>query len=366
MKRLFASIITLIILLVGCTSSAKPAENGTTNSSGITLDQALMEAASRIEDRIPAGSKIAALNFNSPYDKFSSYVLDELTANLVDSGTLTVVDRKEIDLIRSEYNFEYSGEVADDSIQAVGRMLGAQSIISGYLTDMGGFYRIVVRVLNVQNASVDVQYRANVVNDAVMTALLTGGKTPATAGAQATPASQTQAAQAIPAPPASTSYRVGDTGPAGGIIFYDKGSNSGGWRYLEAAPVEAEFQAVWTVRRTPVDGTQANIGSGRKNTQLIVETFRQTSGEWDTAAQKAVDLVFNGFNDWFLPSRAELDQMYGNLKRKNLGEFKNEWYWASSMSGDYSDRQDFSEGRLDNGNSTYKYYVRPIRQVPGV
>jgi hypothetical protein len=40
-------------------------------------------------------------------------------------------------------------------------------------------------------------------------------------------------------------YKIGDTGPAGGFIFYDKGYNSGGWRYLEAAPVEAEFQTVW-------------------------------------------------------------------------------------------------------------------------
>ena len=60
------------------------------------------------------------------------------------------------------------------------------------------------------------------------------------------------------------------------------------------------------------------IGSGKRNTQLIVETFKQTSGEWDTAAQKADDLVFNGFDDWLILSSVELDQMYGNLKRKNL------------------------------------------------
>ena len=31
-------------------------------------------------------------------------------------------------------------------------------------------------------------------------------------------------------------YSIGDTGPAGGIVFYDKGSYSDGWRYMEAAP----------------------------------------------------------------------------------------------------------------------------------
>jgi hypothetical protein len=59
---------------------------------------------------------------------------------------------------------------------------------------MGGFYRIVIRVLNVQNASVEVQYRANIVSDSITTALLTGGEvTVAASNPQRTPTAQTQA-----------------------------------------------------------------------------------------------------------------------------------------------------------------------------
>ena len=185
-------------------------------------------------------------------------------------------------------------------------------------------------------------------------------------GATSTIPAQSSAPSTPVAPPAPQTYKIGDTGPAGGLIFYDKKNNSGGWRYLEAAPEEAEFEVPWTIRSTQVDGLQETIGSGRRNTQLIVEKFRQTSGEWDTAAQKCDDLEFNGFGDWFLPSKAELDQMYGNLKRRNLGDFKNESYWSSSTNGSSPYQQSFGTGEIrDAWWKTDRRHVRPIRQVPG-
>jgi len=165
---------------------------------------------------------------------------------------------------------------------------------------------------------------------------------------------------------APKALKIGDKGPAGGYIFYDKGNNNGGWRYLEAAPAEAEFQAVWSVRYTNVENTQAGLGFGKRNTQLIVDLFAKTSGEWDTAAQKCAELDFGGFKDWFLPSRDELDQMYGNLKRRNLGEFKNGWYHSSSLSSSYSVmQQSFETGRQVTDSRSDRCYVRPVRQVPG-
>jgi TolB-like protein len=140
----------------------------------IPLDRAIKEAAENMEARVAAKSKIALINFTSPSVQFSDYALEELTANLVHSGHLLVVDRKEINLIRGELNFQYSGEVDEGSMQALGHMLGAQYIVSGSLADIGGTYRIVFRVLNVQTAVVEVQYRTNIANDRVVTALLGG------------------------------------------------------------------------------------------------------------------------------------------------------------------------------------------------
>jgi hypothetical protein len=49
------------------------------------------------------------------------------------------------------------------------------------------------------------------------------------------------------------------------------------------------------------------------------------------AASECNDLVLNGYNDWYLPSRDELVLMYQNLKTQSLGNFSNDWYWSSSQ-----------------------------------
>ncbi|WP_461257134.1 CsgG/HfaB family protein [Treponema sp. R80B11-R83G3] len=356
----------VVFVALGLACASKP-EQVASSGGMITLDQALKDASTRIDERVAAKTKIAPLNFNSPHDKFSSYVLDEVTANLVDSGKLTVVDRKEVELIRGEFNFQLSGEVGDDSMQQLGRMLGAQSIISGSLTDMGGFYRIVIRVLNVQNASVEVQYRANITSDNVMAALLTGGKTAVAASAtQRTPASSTaQAPAAIPVQttpaPAPKTYNIGDKGPAGGIIFYDKFSTAGGWRYLEAAPKETEQKFPWG--DIGLDGTSAALGDGKRNTELIVRKLQEK--KIGGAAQYCDDLEYGGYTDWFLPSRDELNLMYQNLKEMKLGDFRNDIYLSSLQSGFqgwYCLGQNFRDGsQNDSTEKKTSFWVRAVR-----
>ena len=428
---MFLGLIVAIMAMAGCAGGAKPVKNPTESpaesSSLLSLDQALKEASNRIDERITAGSKIAPLNFNSPHDKFSDYVLEELTANLVESRKLTVVDRREIDLIRNEFDFQFSGDVGDDSMQQIGQMLGAQAIISGNFTDMGGFIRIMIRVLNVQNASVEVQYRANIVSDAVTMALLTGGRRnvaavaprQATSGgstATQTPTTTAQTQTQVQSYTAQTAnptiaievtvksggklyfqdkevatlwdndsytipidgpgtytlkmvfadhtetrsvtitsrgitkvslgsvYTVGSIGPASGIIFYDKGSYSEGWRYLEAHT--ADFTGVqWGANGTAIGGTMAGLGDGKRNTELIIGRLNR-SGEENRAAQLAAILKIGGFTDWYLPSRDELDLMYKNLKQRERGNFSDVWYWSSSESdSSRSWVQHFGDGR---------------------
>ncbi|MDR1626101.1 MAG: caspase family protein, partial [Spirochaetia bacterium] len=138
-----------------------------------------------------------------------------------------------------------------------------------------------------------------------------------------------------PAQPQSTAkvYKIGDIGPAGGWVFHDKGSYSDGWRYLEAAPRDAG-KAGWGLRGKDLAGTGTAVGTGKRNTQLILEALRQ-SGETGKAAQLCAAFEAAGFKGWFLPSRDELVLMYKNLKARDLGNLSY-MYWSSSQRGSNS------------------------------
>jgi len=92
-------------------------------------------------------------------------------------------------------------------------------------------------------------------------------------------------------------------------------------------------------------------------------------GETGKAAQLCANLNFDGYKDWFLPSKDELDLMYKNLKQKGLGGFKTvkdqtNWthqYWSSSQNlSNIAWGQYFSDG---GQYSASKYVTHSIRAV---
>ena len=154
---------------------------------------------------------------------------------------------------------------------------------------------------------------------------------------------------------------IGREGPAGGIIFYDKGSYSDGWRFLEAAPVNYEFLAEWGANTKDITGTKTTIGAGKENTRIIVK-YLNTKGEKDKAAQRCVALNINGFNDWFLPSKYELDLLYNSIINKGLGDYSGTYYWSSSQNYSYyAWYQCFINGDQRSIYKNYNYKVRAIR-----
>jgi hypothetical protein len=163
-------------------------------------------------------------------------------------------------------------------------------------------------------------------------------------------------------------YFLRDAGPAGGLVFYDKGSYSNGWRYLEAAPNNwnggtADPTITWQNPRVSIGSSAQGIeiGTGKANTVAIVN-WLNTNGQGGRAAQVVNSLIIGGFGDWFLPSKAELNQMYLNLHSYGVGGFVMGSYWSSSEDDiDNAWNQSFSDGTQYSNGKNLGHRVRAIR-----
>lgn len=154
---------------------------------------------------------------------------------------------------------------------------------------------------------------------------------------------------------------VGTQGPGGGYIFYDKGSYSNSWRYLEAAPYGwsgggADPAAAWGDGSTSIS-TATGLGDGSSNTTNIIAAF--PSGSY---AANLAGAYQNGYSDWFLPSTDELNQVYSNLKGNNLGGFGDTTYWSSNeIVVNNVEIINFTDQSSNYVSRTENHAIRPIR-----
>jgi hypothetical protein len=199
---------------------------------------------------------------------------------------------------------------------------------------------------------------------------------------------------------AGTSCQVGDIGPGGGVVFYDAGAKQSWGRWLEASPASCQASGmVWRNAAANKKGTKQlpllypewktaaknrvrskAIGMGMKNTELIWKQHRTLAAVAPTAAGYAGGLVCGGKDDWFLPSKDELDALYNvlaltdnDLTGNNSFGFTRGFYWTSSeynnetawtqlwVDGQLFDREKWLAGDPRKDGGFNPFHVRPVR-----
>ncbi len=139
----------------------------------------------------------------------------------------------------------------------------------------------------------------------------------------------------------------------GGIIFYVDASGQHGLIASEKDQKKAKwYNGAFKICKA--SGTA--VGTGQANTTAIVAV--QGTGTYAASVCDALEL--NGFSDWFLPSKDELNLL--RAQRAVVGGFDNLSYWSSSEYGiDYAWGQNFRSGAQDYGNKNSAPAFRAIR-----
>ncbi len=140
----------------------------------------------------------------------------------------------------------------------------------------------------------------------------------------------------------------------GGKIAYIDGAGQHGFI---AAPADSIAKQWYNGLDTVTTATGTLIGDGTHNTTVIIAA--QRSGVY--AASVCDVLVLNGYSDWYLPSKDELDQLF--INRNAIGGFDIlSSYWTSSES-DVSQAwaQFFGDGSQSIALKSSTYNVRPVR-----
>jgi len=167
----------------------------------------------------------------------------------------------------------------------------------------------------------------------------------------------------------------------GGIVFevYDSGEH--GWVVAledltegattippSADPLGIGYNGYeWGCFQEEVNGAD---GAGYQNTMDIVNQGCSTENGGITAAQAAIDYEIDGYIDWYLPSKNDLEAIYFSIGQGstigNIGGFEPVSYWSSSELNDFENQEyayrfSFNSGNSHIGNKTNIYRVRVIR-----
>lgn len=148
----------------------------------------------------------------------------------------------------------------------------------------------------------------------------------------------------------------------GGIVFYvyDNGRHG-----LIAAASDQSFEIAWSNGANKLTGTsQDGMNNGAKNTDSIIAAQTPDNQKGNFAAKICADfsIIVNGktYDDWYLPSKYELDLLY--LQNTVVGGFDGYYYWSSNeVDSKTAWVENFYDGRQLEVSKGDTNYVRAIR-----
>ena len=168
------------------------------------------------------------------------------------------------------------------------------------------------------------------------------------------------------------SFKIGEEGPGGGLVFWVNEGDRSMPRALEAAqrgwytgsrPWGGEegddCQMIWSHSQDGLDAItfgKKEIGSGGDNYDAIEKS------EVFCAPIFQINSFMGG--DWMLPTADELQMMYKNLHLEGLGDFDGEQYWScTTFFVPYIYSLNFMDGEEMMSFHNMCFSLRPVRVI---
>ena len=144
----------------------------------VDINTGIRRSADHFEQQLQRSSSIAVLSVSSDSWVLSEYIINGLSSYFVNRGYFTVVDRSTLDLVQQEINFHLSGAVSDETAQAIGRIIGTETMIAGSVLPLGNEFILVLRAVSVETGVIQGMHSQNIEIDSRVAALMGGQHVP--------------------------------------------------------------------------------------------------------------------------------------------------------------------------------------------
>jgi len=165
-KILFAVGILTFMPAIGIKTAHAQQPNG------IGFDTAIQDIVDGLSRGLGRGTSLAIISMGSDSAMMSSYLIDEMIVALVGIGGFAIMNRSQLDLFALELGFNNLEKIDDTRAQSIGMAIGAQAVVTGAFKPFGDFYRLSVRIIEVETAEVRVICTENVQNSNFIAFLL--------------------------------------------------------------------------------------------------------------------------------------------------------------------------------------------------
>jgi len=250
MKKIFAFLAVVVLLCVPVLAEKV-----------YRLDDGILSVAKGISAKLPAGTKVVVLDIKADKQTASDYIVEELTADLLNLGTLVLVDRQNMAEIKQELALQVSGDVSDESAQKLGEMLGAEVLITGSFDLLSDKYRMPIKAVRVETSEILYITTTSISSSSDTEALFgkpsageTAAKTATSVGSAVGSAARSVAdfsgrfiCSAVNPVLGLGSYMQGDTSSGGTIVFWEiVGTSAIVWGEYRLSKDQAFGQAMVT------------------------------------------------------------------------------------------------------------------------